>query len=235
MSETGMAPQREPKPLEIKAASEKKRNYIFDFSKALRCPHRTMRLMVVGGNTYRCEDCNYAFEIPGANLRPLHSVVQGAFLQIQHFAKEFGSAAVSEVARLPIGQHEMPYQMPAIPPGMTLAEALKLMDEVDVTELDHGRAQLDKVLLAHYVPPDVKARRLAELKDKPALLRGEPVDPDTVATESTKRALEAHGSDTRPRELGAGSQGQDGAAGGEMSRVRPRKKPRAARRGAGES
>ena len=123
-----------------------KRNYIFDYGKSRRCDHPNLRVIARGGIVYRCLDCNYAFHIPGAYQQPLHNeVIQSAFNMLV-FSKEFGSDALGEVLRRPIGQADGTEQKPVLPEGMSFTDVMRLLDDIDVNTLDGGMATLYKML-----------------------------------------------------------------------------------------
>ena len=123
-----------------------KRNYIFDYGKSRRCDHPNLRVIARGGIVYRCLDCNYAFHIPGAYQQPLHNeVIQSAFNMLV-FSKEFGSDALGEVLRRPIGQSDGSEQKPVLPEGMSFTDVMRLLDDIDVNTLDGGMATLYKML-----------------------------------------------------------------------------------------
>ena len=123
-----------------------KRNYIFDYGKSRRCDHPNLRVIARGGIVYRCLDCNYAFHIPGAYQQPLHNeVIQSAFNMLV-FSKEFGSDALGEVLRRPIGQSDGTEQKPVLPEGMSFTDVMRLLDDIDVNTLDGGMATLYKML-----------------------------------------------------------------------------------------
>ena len=130
----------------VKARNGKKRNYIFDYGKASKCDHPTMKIVARGGNMYRCIDCNYVHQWPGAITWPMHfSVIQGAF-QIMNFAKEFGMASLGEVLRRPIGQSDSSPHKAVLPEGKSFLDVLEELDEVDTTSEDGGEAQLKELI-----------------------------------------------------------------------------------------
>jgi hypothetical protein len=130
----------------IKNRNGNKRNYIFDYGKSRRCDHPNLRVIARGGIVYRCLDCNYAFHIPGAYQQPLHNeVIQSAFNMLV-FSKEFGSDALGEVLRRPIGQSDGTEQKPVLPEGMSFTDVMQLLDDIDVNALDGGMATLYKML-----------------------------------------------------------------------------------------
>ena len=130
----------------IKNRNGNKRNYIFDYGKSRRCDHPNLRVIARGGIVYRCLDCNYAFHIPGAYQQPLHNeVIQSAFNMLV-FSKEFGSDALGEVLRRPIGQSDGSEQKPVLPEGMSFTDVMRLLDDIDVNALDGGMATLYKML-----------------------------------------------------------------------------------------
>ena len=144
----------------VEARSENKRNYIFDYGKSRTCDHPEMKIIARGGNLYRCTECNYAFQWPGAIQWPLHfTVIQGIQSAVA-FAKEFGMEAVQEVLRRPIGTYDGSPHKPVLPEGMSLMDTLALMDGVDVTVEDGGKAQLEAIHKLFFVNPENKAEQL---------------------------------------------------------------------------
>ena len=130
----------------IEQRNGNKRNYIFDYGKSRRCDHPNLRVIARGGIVYRCLDCNYAFHIPGGYQQPLHNeVIQSAFNMLV-FSKEFGSDALGEVLRRPIGQSDGSEQKPVLPEGMSFTDVMRLLDDIDVNTLDGGMATLYKML-----------------------------------------------------------------------------------------
>ena len=130
----------------IEQRNGNKRNYIFDYGKSRRCDHPNLRVIARGGIVYRCLDCNYAFHIPGAYQQPLHNeVIQSAFNMLV-FSKEFGSDALGEVLRRPIGQADGTEQKPVLPEGMSFTDVMRLLDDIDVNTLDGGMTTLYKML-----------------------------------------------------------------------------------------
>jgi len=153
----------------IERRSDKKRNYVFDYGKSKTCDHPTLRVIARGGIVYRCLECNYAFHIVGGYQQPLHNeVIQSAF-NVVVFAKEFGSNALSEVLRRPIGQHDGSPHKPVLPEGMSFMDVLELVEGVDVNAEDGGIAQVYKLLDEVWVGP--KERALAEANEKRQLLQ----------------------------------------------------------------
>ena len=132
----------EEKTLRYWAPLGKKREYIYDYGKAKSCHHSRLREMVQGSNWYRCEDCNYALFIMTAYEQPLHNVVLAGLQNALHFSKEFGIAALQEVARRRTGQYDGRAQKAVIPEGMDFFETLEALEEVDVTAPDGGEQQL---------------------------------------------------------------------------------------------
>ena len=141
-----------------------KRNYIFDYGKSRRCDHPNLRVIARGGIVYRCLDCNYAFHIPGAYQQPLHNeVIQSAFNMLL-FSKEFGSDALGEVLRRPIGQSDGADQKPVLPQGMSFVDVMQLFDGIDVNATDGGMAALHEMLDELWVNP--AQRQLREEDDQ---------------------------------------------------------------------
>lgn len=203
----------------LKARDGKKRDYIFSWSKARKCPHRQLNKLVMGGTWYLCPDCNWAMCITGAYIQPIHSMVIGGALMNLAFAKHFGSDALAEVLRRPIGQEEAKHQMPVLPEGMNLMEAARLLDEVDLTAPDGGVAQLKALQEAFWVSPKERDRRRKQLG---------PRADEVLGLEG------AHDDDTQPGRLGAGAQGQKRRVGRGVPRVRAEEQPRAADGDSGE-
>src|SRR3990167_7406561 len=192
-----------------KARNGRKRDYIFSVSKMKVCPHNRLHALAVGGNWYRCEDCNWGFNIVTTYAQPLHNIVVGGLLNALHFAKEFGNDALQEVARTPKGQHETDFHMPALPEGMSFFEAAALLDTIDVNTADMGKTQLRDLLEKHWVPDAEVKRRVKELQGA-GLLKGLGA-PD----------------DSEPKSLGVGAsaEGQDSPERANMPRLPRRKKP----------
>jgi hypothetical protein len=149
-----------------------KRNYIFDYGKSRRCDHPNMRVIARGGIVYRCLDCNYTFHIPGAYQQPMHNEVIMAAFTMLVFSKEFGSDALGEVLRRPIGQHDGTEQKPVLPEGMSFTDVLALLDGVDVNETDGGVAQLYTMLEQVWVNPEQRKLREAENQRQERQLAG---------------------------------------------------------------
>lgn len=142
----------------VKARNGKKRDYIYDFSKARKCPHRHLVATAVGGNTYRCPDCNYFYTIVTAYAEPMHLAVVKAAYQLLHFGKEFGAPALEEVLRQPHGQHEDGPQMGVLPDGMTLVDAVLALEQVNVHSPDRGDAEM-RALVEAIWPSTVEIKR----------------------------------------------------------------------------
>ena len=141
----------------------KKRDYIFSVSKMKTCPHNHLHAMVTGGIKYRCEDCNWCFDIVTTYAQPLHNVVVGSMLQALHFAKEFGIDNLQEVLRTPKGQHELDYHLPALPEGMSFWDALEALETIDVNAPDRGAGELRQLFEEKWVPVAERQRRHQEL------------------------------------------------------------------------
>ena len=157
----------------IERRNGKKRNYIYDFAKARRCTHPHLTELAIGGSWYRCDDCNYAFNIVASSMQPLHNLVIGGILNALHFAKEYGGDSFNEVLRTPIGQYDGTSHKPAIPEGMTFADAIAALEVIDVNSEDHGQAELREVLESQWAGPKERAladkqrdRRLAKEQKK---------------------------------------------------------------------
>lgn len=149
-----------------------KRNYIFDYGKSRRCDHPNMRVIARGGIVYRCLDCNYTFHIPGAYQQPMHNEVIMAAFTMLVFSKEFGSDALGEVLRRPIGQHDGTEQKPVLPEGMSFTDVLALLEGIDVNETDGGVAQLYTMLEQVWVNPEQRKLREAENQRQERQLAG---------------------------------------------------------------
>ena len=149
-----------------------KRNYIFDYGKSRRCDHPNLRVIARGGIVYRCLDCNYAFHIPGAYQQPLHNeVIQSAFNMLL-FSKEFGSDALGEVLRRPIGQIDGGEQKPVLPQGMSFTDVMQLFDGIDVNAIDGGMTELHQMLDELWVNPAQRQLREEENQRQKRQLAG---------------------------------------------------------------
>lgn len=126
----------------VKARGKNKRPYIFRYKKARVCDHPTMNIVARGGNIYRCPDCNYTFQWPGAIVYPLHFNVIMAAFTIFNAAKEFGQNAVEEMLRTPIGQTDGTEHKPVLPEGLSFYDVLQELEGIDVTTPDGGKGQL---------------------------------------------------------------------------------------------
>lgn len=160
--------QREQDPAKtldwyIQKRNGKKRDYVFSVSKMRTCPHNHLHAMVVGGIKYRCEDCNWCFDIVTTYAQPLHNVVVGSLLQVMHSAKEFGIDAVQEMLRTPKGQHEYDYHLPALPEGISFWDAVQAMEQIDINRPDQGAGQLRALLERYWVSDAERQRRHKEL------------------------------------------------------------------------
>ena len=151
------------------------------------CPHPSLKVMAIGSTAYRCEECNWTFDIVTANAQPLHNRVLGDMMNMLHFVKEFGVGSFEEVLRTPIGQYDKTPQKPAIPEGVSIAQAIPLVDEVDVTAEDGGKAELAALLDQVWVSDEERERRLKQLKGIAVLNDGQ------------KRELDAGSSDEQPK------------------------------------
>lgn len=147
MDPSSVMPVESEKTLQywVDARNGNKRNYIFDYSESSKCNHPKLLEMVQGANWYRCEDCNYAFFIMTAYQQPLHSVVLEGLQNALHFSKEFGMAALQEVARRPTGQYDHSEHKPLLPEGMDFVETLKVLEAINVNSPDQGERQLRSV------------------------------------------------------------------------------------------
>jgi hypothetical protein len=165
-SKKGLAKASPKKTLDhyIKARNGKKRDYIFDFKKAKTCSHPNLVEMAIGGSFYRCTQCNYAMAIVTGYMQPIHQLVKQSILNLFHFGKEFGGASLQEVLRTPSGQTDGTAHKPALPEGLDFAEALALLEGVDVNTEDMGRAQMAALVDENWVRPKERALRNRELK-----------------------------------------------------------------------
>lgn len=137
----------------VKKRAHNKRPYIFRYKQARICDHPTMKIIARGGNMYRCPDCNYSFQWPGAIVWPLHfTVIQGLF-QVMSFVKEFGEDALQEVLRTPIGQTDGTPHKPVLPEGFSFYDVLQQLEGIDVTSPDGGKSQLATLLDTVWVRP----------------------------------------------------------------------------------
>jgi hypothetical protein len=140
----------------IKARNGRKRNYIFDYSKAKNCSHPQLVEMAIGGTWYRCTQCNYALCITSAYMQPVHNVAIGSLFNLMHFSKEFGMNSLNEVVRRPIGQLDGTLHKPVIPEGMSLNDALAALEEINVNDTDGGKEALRTLLAEVWVGPKEK-------------------------------------------------------------------------------
>ena len=144
--------------------SGKKRDYVFDYGFSRTCDHPHLVIMARGGIVYRCRDCNYVFHITSAYQQPLHNETIQAAFTLFVFAKEFGSDALGEVLRTPIGQSDGTAHKPALPEGMSFSDVVHMLDSVDVTVEDRGAQQLYKMLDEIWVDAKSRKRREKELE-----------------------------------------------------------------------
>lgn len=157
----------------IQARNGNKRDYIYDFGVARKCPHRHLMATAIGGNTYRCDDCNYFFTIVTAYAEPMHLATVKAAYQLLHFGKEFGVNALQEVLRQPHGQSDGSPQKGVLPEGMTLQDAILSLEQVNVHTPDRGDAEM-KAIVESLWPSDreikrrIKALRGSDLPEKQA-------------------------------------------------------------------
>jgi hypothetical protein len=147
----------------VKARSGKKRDYIYDVIKAGKCPHPRMVALSIGGNWYRCEECNYAFDIVAAYAQPVHNLVIGSMLNTLHFAKEYGANSLQEVLRTAIGQYDGTPQKPVLPEGMSFEDTLEALESVNVNTEDGGDKQLKALVDNVWVTDEARTKRLGEL------------------------------------------------------------------------
>jgi hypothetical protein len=147
MQDTALA-QQDPNTLAfyIKTRNGRKREYIFDYSKAKTCDHPNLTVIARGGIVYRCQDCNFTYHITGAYAQPLHNELIMAAFTILSFSKEFGQESVAEVLRTPIGQSDGSQHKPVLPEGKSFADVLALVEGIDVTTEDGGKQALQQLL-----------------------------------------------------------------------------------------
>ena len=187
----------------VKARDGHKRDFVFDYAKARRCPHRQLVGTAIGGNTYRCPDCNYFFTIVTAYVEPFHIATVKAAYQLLHAAKEFGMPALQEMLRQPHGQSDGTPQKGVLPDGMTLTDVIEAMDSINVMTPDRGAAEL-KALVESTWPNEV------EIERRIRALRGSALPAKQLQADSLQQLLEAR------RALGPGDQrpelesGEDG-------------------------
>ena len=188
--------------LYIGAKSGKKRPYVYGFHKSRTCSHPQLVALSIGGNWYRCTDCNYAFDIVAAYQQPLHNLVIGGMLNALHFAKEYGIESLQTVLRTPIGQYDGEAHKPVLPDGMSFMDAAKLLEEVDVNTSDGGKAQLTKLLEDKWVMPPQRALQDARNEKKQRKL---------IAAE-VKKQLKAGGSNGVGGDGGTPNEDSEGGA-----------------------
>lgn len=141
-----------------KARNGAKRDYVYDFSVARKCPHPNLVATSLGGNTYRCTECNYFYTIVTAYVEPMHLATVKAAYQLLHFAKEFGVHALQEVLRQPHGQSDGTPHKGVIPDGMTLSDAVMALESINVNTPDRGAAELRRLVEAVW-PNDTEVKR----------------------------------------------------------------------------
>jgi hypothetical protein len=149
----------------LESRNAKKRTYIYDYGKSRKCDHPSLKVVARGGIVYRCLECNYAFHITGSYQQPLHhEVIQGAFTMLT-FAKEFGMDSLGEVLRRPIGQSDKSPHKPVLPEGMSFADVLYALEEVDVENTEDGGAkQLSALFDQLWVSDEERAKRRKALE-----------------------------------------------------------------------
>lgn len=174
--EGALEPRKDPRlslDFFVQARNGKKRNYVFDFHKSRTCAHSRLTALSIGGNWYRCEECNYAFDIVAAYQQPLHNLILGGVLNALSFSKEFGAFALQEVLRTPIGQYDKSNHKPALPEGMSFTDAVMALEGVDIHAEDGGKAQLQQVLERFWVSEKERERRAKELGAGDGASRGQ--------------------------------------------------------------
>jgi hypothetical protein len=142
----------------------KKRDYVFDYGFSRTCDHAHLEIVARGGIVYRCRDCNYVFHITSAHQQPLHNEAIQAAFTLFVFAKEFGSDALGEVLRTPIGQSDGTAHKPALPEGMSFLDVVQMLDTVDVKADDRGAQQLYAMLDKVWTDAASRARREKEIE-----------------------------------------------------------------------
>jgi hypothetical protein len=202
-SELGLVPQDAPKheltrEFYTKARNGKKRDYIYNVAKARKCPHPSLKVLAIGDNCYRCEECNWTYDIVTSNMQPLHNRILGSMMYMLHFVKEFGVGPFEEILRTPIGQYDGGPHKPAIPDGVGMMQSLLMMDSVNVKTDDKGDAELKMILDKFWVSLEERDRRQKQMDGK-----GVPGSGDQI----TQRGLNAGSSEERP-ELAGGNKGK---------------------------
>ena len=156
-----------------KARNGNKRDYVYDYGKARKCDHPNLVATSLGGNTYRCTECNYFYTIVTAYVEPMHLATVKAAYQLLHFAKEFGVHALQEVLRQPHGQSDGTPHKGVIPDGMTLSDAVMALESINMHTPDRGAAEL-RQLVERTWPSErelqrrIKALRGSDLPEKQA-------------------------------------------------------------------
>ncbi len=152
----------------VEARNGNKRDYVYDFSVARKCPHPNLVATAIGGNTYRCTECNYFYTIVTAYAEPMHLATVKAAYQLLHFGKEFGVHALQEVLRQPHGQTDGTPQKGVIPDGMTLSDALLALESVNVNTPDRGVAELSALVASVWPSETELKRRIVALRGSDA-------------------------------------------------------------------
>tara|TARA_Y100000310_G_scaffold252550_2_gene259264 strand:+ start:871 stop:1515 length:645 start_codon:yes stop_codon:yes gene_type:complete len=146
----------------VEKRADNKRNYIFRFQKAQNCDHPTMKIVARGGNIYRCPDCNYTFQWPGAIVWPQHfNVIMSAFTML-NFAKEYGLDSLNEVLRRPIGQTDGTPHKPVLPEGLSFYDTIHALEAIDTSQEDGGQQQLLALVESLWVSPQEHRKWLKE-------------------------------------------------------------------------
>lgn len=156
-----LAPSERTYDFFVKARNGRKRDFIFSYGKARTCPHRNLVTTAVGGNTYRCTECNYFYTIVAAYVEPMHLATVKAAYQLLHYAKEFGLPALQETLRQPHGQSDGTPHKGVIPDGMNMGDVLAAMDGINVLGPDRGAAEL-KALVESVWPSEAEFQRRIE-------------------------------------------------------------------------
>jgi hypothetical protein len=156
----------------IERRNGKKRNYIFRYKKAQSCDHPRMDIIARGSNFYRCQECNYTFQWPGAIVYPQHFNVIMAAFQLMNFAKEYGNDSLQEVLRRPIGQTDGTPHKPVLPEGKSFIETMELLEQINTDQGD-DTGELKALLDAFWVSPQSDKRYLKEHDSVESLQEGE--------------------------------------------------------------
>lgn len=160
----------------VEARNGKKRNYIYDYGKSIKCDHPQLKVLAKGDIEYVCTTCEYVFVFPGAYQRPRHHSVVSSMFKIMNFVKEFGNDSFQEVLRRPLGQGDGSPQKPVLPEGMSFMDVVAQLEGVDTTSEDGGAEELQALVTSMW-------------ESTPQQLKEGVRDDD----ENEKRLEEAHG------------------------------------------